>query len=198
MTNNTSPSPVYDPDQMFKLFDHTGKVIASGSMSAVMEPIHDSKSRAAAQQLVRDAALAEEKIAEQQEHEQQLRERQVAAFCDGINRLTRRLDVLEAQREEQMRQDAEEEERRVQALLDAMPDPDDPALYGPGGELHVSAAPSDPGAVTTDTGNLPQTLQKNVPEPSGEFYDPDPDPDDLPETAKQRAPVAVSMMSEDD
>ena len=37
MTNNTSPAPVYDPDQMFKLFDHTGKIIASGSMSAVTE-----------------------------------------------------------------------------------------------------------------------------------------------------------------
>jgi hypothetical protein len=194
MTTN----PGTDLDQQFKLFGPDGRLIGSGSMSAVTEHILDSQSRADAISLLHDAAQAVGLLERQQEEAEELRERQIHAFCDGVARLTRRLDVLEAQREEQMRQDAEEEERRVEAFLDGLPDPDSPALYGPGGELHVSAAPSDPGAVTTDQGNLPQELQKNVPEPSGEFYDPDPDPDDLPETAKQRAPVAVSMMSEDD
>jgi hypothetical protein len=196
MTNNTSPSPspVYDPDQMFKLFDHTGKIIASGSMSAVTEPILDSQSRAAAQQLVRDAALAEEKIAEQQEHEQALRERQVAAFCADVDRVARRLDVIEAQREEAQARADEEEAERIRKEMDSWPDPDDPALYTPGGELHT-VAPSDPG--TADQGALPAELRKGAPPESGNYPTPDPSELENPETPAQRSPVGVSMMSED-
>jgi hypothetical protein len=165
----TNTQPVYDPDQMFKLFDHTGKIIASGSMSAVTEPILDSKSRAEAQQLVRDAALAEEKIAEQQEHEEQLRTRQVHAFCDDITRLAKRLDQLEQQREEVQARADEEEAERIRKEMDSWPDPDDPALYGPSGEMHtLSADPgTEPGAA--DQGALPAYLRKGAPPESGEL-----------------------------
>jgi hypothetical protein len=206
MTNNMTSTPGYDPDQMFKLFDHTGKIIASGSMSAVTEPILDSKSRAAAHQLVRDAALAEEKIAEQKEHEQALRERQVHAFCDGITRLTRRLDELEEQRAEQTRQDEEEEQRRIQNYLDSLPNPDDePQPHVPGthyntGDLHSipASSPEDRGQLEADQGALPASLRKGAPPESGNYPEVDPSKLAYPESPTQRAPIAVSMMSEDD
>jgi multidrug efflux pump subunit AcrA (membrane-fusion protein) len=207
MTNNMtpSPSPVYDPDQMFKLFDHTGKIIASGSMSAVTEPILDSKSRAAAQQLVRDAAEAKDLIAQQQEEAEELRARQVRAFCDGVARLTQRLDVIEQQREEQVRQDEEEEQRRIQDYLDSLPNPDnEPPPHVPGthfntGDLHSIPAskPEDEQQLEADQGALPAELRKGAPPESGNYPVSDPAELEYPETQKQRAPVAVSMMSED-
>jgi hypothetical protein len=61
---------------------------------------------------------------------------QVAAFCDSIDTLARRLDSLAARRKERRaakaRKDAEEEAKRVQEMLDALPDPDNPdgeAIY---------------------------------------------------------------------
>jgi hypothetical protein len=187
----------YDPDQQFKLFDHTGKVIASGSMSAVTEPILDSKSRAAAHQLLRDAAQAQDLIEQQQEQAEELRARQVSAFCDGINRLTKRLDALEAQREAAQVKADEEEAERIRKEMDFWPDPDDPAIYGPGGELHMlSAEPgTDPSAA--DQGALPAELRKGAPPESGNYPEPDPSKLAYPESPTQRAPVAVSMMSED-
>jgi hypothetical protein len=185
----------YDPDQQFKLFGPDGRLIANGSMSALTERVLDSKSRAEAEQLVRDAALAEEKIAEQQEQEEALRERQVAAFCADVDRVAKRLDQLEQQREEAQARADEEEAERIRKEMDSWPDPDDPALYGPGGELHA-VAPSDPG--TADQGALPASLRKGAPPESGNYPTPDPADLEYPETQTQRAPVAVSMMSEDD
>ena len=205
----------YDPDQMFKLLDHTGKIIASGSMSAVTEPILDSKSRAEAIALRDAAATALDLIAQQQEQAEELRARQVSAFCDGVARLTRRLDQMEQQREEKMRADVEEEARRVQAELDQMPDPDDPPIYGPSGELHVLSA--DPGAdpgtadqgallaslreheeqqLEADQGGLPKELELEAPPPGGAY--PLPEALAYPTTPRYRTPAAVSMMSEDD
>jgi hypothetical protein len=117
------------------------------------------------------------------------------------------MDAIEAQREEQARQDAEEEQRRIQAELDALPDPDSPAHYDPSGEMHT-LSPTQPGPVTTDHGNLsgfaipeddtdvlPARFSVKAPPSAGTY----PPQSELahPETPPQRQPIAVSMMSED-
>jgi hypothetical protein len=197
---NTMTNITHGDSGQFKLFAPDGRLIGSGSMSAVTEHILDSKIRADAVELLHDAAKALGLIEQQREEEQELRERQVHAFCDGVARLARRLDILEAQREEQMRADEEAEERRIEQFLDELPDPDSPDPFAPSGDLHVIAAsgPEDREQLQSDQGTLPPELKKGAPPDLGTEPELDPSKLAYPETPAQRAPVAVSMMSEDD
>jgi hypothetical protein len=191
----------YDPDKQFTLFDHTGKVIASGSMSALSERILDSKTRSDAIDLLHDAAQAVGLLERQQEEAEELRARQIHAFCDGVARLARRMDELEERHEAQIKADEEAEEERIRKEMDSWPDPDDPdpfggpATYDPSGELHT-LAPSDPSPGTADQGGLPRELEKEAPSPGGALRPPE--EMTYPPTPQYRSPAAVSLMSEDD
>ena len=121
-----------DPAQTFKLYGPSGEVIMTGSMNAIMERLPDTSARNDALSTMLDTAV------KQVEAEEKLEEAQAAAaqiLFDGITRLTFRLDAFEVRRQEQQRLDEAEREqqRRVQAMLDALPDPDDPDLGDPTG-----------------------------------------------------------------
>jgi hypothetical protein len=75
-------------------------------------------------------------------------------------------------------------------MLDAPPDPDDPASYPPGGELHT-VAPSAPGA--TDQGALPNEIVRQAPPATG--TDPVADPAELGRALDPgpRAPAGISL-----
>jgi hypothetical protein len=119
-----------DPErETFKLIHPDGSVIMTGSLSAVTEPILDSKSRRVAERLVRDAAVAAGKVAEIDrradaviererrigERERALREEAVRRLCDSADDLAQRLDAYE--------------QAQVRAALAALPDPDDPRSH---------------------------------------------------------------------
>jgi hypothetical protein len=150
---------------------------------------------------------------EDAEHEQNLtRAAQVAMFADGIASLSRRLDAFEHRRAEQARRDAEEEEReeqeRIAAVLDELPDPDNPDPFAPSGDLHALPAsePEDKlqlAAIEGDDeypGDLPPSLLKDAPPDPGD--NPIEDPDELGHSAwppknVQAQPIAVSLNEDD-
>jgi hypothetical protein len=115
--------------RQFKLYGPNGELLMSGSRSAVTEPILDSVARADAYSLKIDAIKARSLMKQQKVAADQLRQRQFHAFCDSVTTLGRRLDTLEQQRAKRARREAEDEARRIQAKLDALPDPDDPSQY---------------------------------------------------------------------
>jgi hypothetical protein len=115
--------------RQFKLYGPNGELIMHGSMAACTEPILGSVARADAYSLKIDAIKARSLINQQKVAADQLRQRQTRAFCDSVVTLGHRMDTLEQRRAERARREAEDEERRIQAKLDALPDPDDPGQY---------------------------------------------------------------------
>jgi hypothetical protein len=98
-----------------------------GDMASVSEPILSSKAREATEDLLNRAADAveeEQRLARQRERaEQQARTDAIQTLCDGIARMARRMDAVEAKR----RADAREARRRARADIEAtLPDPDAP------------------------------------------------------------------------
>ena len=117
-----------DPDRppMFRLLDPHGVEIAKGSMSAVSELILDSKSRKAAEALLRDAAVAVGTIDSINsradaviEREREVAERERALQADHVQALVDSIDDLAA------RLDAHEQAMVADALA-RLPDPDHP------------------------------------------------------------------------
>jgi hypothetical protein len=120
-----------DPDRlpMFRLLDPQGVEIAKGSMSAVSELILDSKSRKAAEALLRDAAVAvgtidsinsrADAVIERERQiaaaERRLQADRVQALVDSIDDLATRLDA--------------HEQARIADELARLPDPDDPRSH---------------------------------------------------------------------
>jgi hypothetical protein len=176
--------------------------IMQGSMDAVMERIIDSNARNAAVDILRDARIAADQLEQTRAQETQILARGIQSLNDTITRLSRRMDAVEQHRGAQARQDAAAEAERVQKELDAMPDPDNPnapALYPPGGELHSVAAttPATTKSVPDNEGDLPNEVLKDVPPPTGDY--PVNDPSELahPQQSKYRNPAAVSLNSDD-
>jgi hypothetical protein len=128
-------------DQRFKFIDPQGRVIGSGPLDELLAHLPSSRERKDAEQLIRDAAVAAGKVAEidrradavaAQERqvaarERALREDAVRTFCDSVDSLARRLDQLE--------------QRRIEAELAALPDPDSP---GPLRHDHGELEPLEP------------------------------------------------------
>jgi hypothetical protein len=117
-----------EPDtQLFRLLDPGGQEIMSGPMSIIMERLPDTHARYDALdsmlKIACDAVEAEQRADE-------ARASMARSLCDGITRLTARLDSFEKARAiSQRRAHAEAQRRdqqRVQAMLDALPDPDNP------------------------------------------------------------------------
>jgi hypothetical protein len=158
-----------DPNRpQFKLTAPDGSIIAVGDMAAVTEPILGSKSRKAAEALLRDAAVAVGTIDSINSRADAVieREREVAAaerrlqadavqrFCDSIDDLAARLDTYER--------------AMVADALARLPDPDDPRSHADHGELEPHG-PSHP----ADREVLEATLER-------EADDADAGPGDLP------------------
>jgi ABC-type transporter Mla subunit MlaD len=129
-------------DQQFKLLGPTGDIIAHGSLSAVTEPILTSAARAEAADLVKAAEDAVGQLAQLDERQQMARIDDIRRFCDGASRLVQRLDAFEARARDRAIRAAEDEQRHIQAMLDAMPDPDDPS--------EIIPKPEDPEAAVLD------------------------------------------------
>jgi hypothetical protein len=196
--------------------DATGEVIMTGSLAACTEPILDSTSRRACENLVRDAFVAVGRIdsinlrAEQViERKRQVEEREradaVRRFCDDVLKLNHRVDVWEAAQRAKV----------VDALLRRLPDPEDhlgrsvaqqeadaadnllapspmPPPHGDRQELDVALAAE---RERDDQGDLPEELAVNAPPPSGNFtmLHPIDDPRDGGKSVPQ--PVNVSLNS---
>jgi hypothetical protein len=156
-----------------------------GGMDALMERVLDTPARADALALLDEAAQAVGQIEAHQEREQELRVKQIKYICDQFEALGRRMDAFIARRKEKARKDAEEEQARIQRMLDAMPDPD-ASGHTPSGDLHSLPAPEDPeGAM------LEQDQQ-------GVSTRPVVDPEDLAHAPFQpNQPTSISLMSED-
>jgi hypothetical protein len=174
----------------FKLFGPDGGIIAQGSLSAVTQPILNSRSRAEALTII---ARADQAAEEQREREQQERDvfaEGVRALRDGILKLSHRVDALVQSRDARRKLDAASEATRQ--MLELPKDP--PALDfadttpSPSGELHA-LAPKDPAEhqpVTGDQGDLPKELSKGAPPQLGT----EPTIED-PQSPQQPQPIAL-------
>ena len=98
-----------------------------------------------------------------------------AMLVDGLDRIARRLDSYEAELAIKKQREADaaeqEEQERIQAALDELPDPDDPTQHMPGGEL----SPLQPKPQDDDEGqgDLPRELEKGAPPPIGNLAEPE-------------------------
>jgi hypothetical protein len=130
--------------------------IAVGSMSAVMEHLPDTIARQDAITRLDKARMDAKQISRAQNV---VRALQVAAFCDSVDRFARRQDAFIARKAERARADAareaEEEAKRIQAELDALPDPDDPNPFS-----GKSEKPEPSLEIEGDDGDLPEALAK--------------------------------------
>jgi hypothetical protein len=104
----------------------------------------------------------------------------IRTLNDGITRLTHRIDAEVARRARRRKaaelKAAEDEARRIQAKLDAGPDPDDPESYGTGLTPLPASHPEDKRQLRAShmgsddaEGDLPEDLLKTVPAPAGKF-----------------------------
>jgi hypothetical protein len=188
-----------DDPRLFTLTGPDGETIARGSMSAVTEPILDSVPRSDAADLLIDAARACGLIESIAEREDAVRAAQAQQLFDGIANIERRMDAFVERRAEIARQDAEREQREIQKMLDALPDPDDPTPHD--GDLSA-LGPVDKeryGGSNDDQGDLPRELQEGVPPLSGNYIEPDPAELGRPQDPKQvPQPIAISLNAEDD
>jgi hypothetical protein len=128
-----------DPHHRFAIIPvfpstNTEEAICIGPMSEVMQYLPQTTARADALKELERARVSADEIKAIQD---KTRGVQAAILADSVAQLTRRMDALVARREEQARRDAEEAEReeaeRIQAHLDAQPDPDDPDVWTPSG-----------------------------------------------------------------
>ena len=184
----------------FKLYGPDGQLIMSGAMSSCMEHIPDSRAR---NQLLDEVRKMRADAAEAQATQARAHESAVRAFCDGVNRLSHRLDALELKHADRKRRDAEArrqaEEQAVANYLANSPDPDNPASYEDEGELTTHGPSHDEDkrqlrAITAgdddNEGDLPKDLTRSVPPTSGQYAWPPLDE----EPAKQVSqPTAIQL-----
>jgi hypothetical protein len=105
-------------------------------------------------------ARADDARVELADREDRLTTTRMQVLCDMIDHIAKRLEVLEAQRDAQAKADAEAEELRIQAELDQLPDPDQPAAHG-----HFNTGDLSPLPPTVDAdneGDLPKQLEKGA------------------------------------
>jgi hypothetical protein len=169
--------------------------ICWGSVAEVMEYIGQTQARADVEQRI---AAAKEQI---QADAKTLAEAQHKTL-DVATKLTAMGDAMVAAREKQARKDAEakrikaeaDEQKRIQAKLDLLPDPDNPnAASGDDGELEIKHAPSTEHLKPSDgiTGAFPTRLEKEAPR-GGEYQEPDIKNLAYPQKPSQQ-PVAISL-----
>jgi hypothetical protein len=169
--------------------------IVWGSIGEVTEYIGQSVAR----------AEAEKRLARKQEQlktDAEALARAQKLTADAIPRITAMGDALVAAREKQHRRDAAAkkaeqeavEARRVQEMLDRLPDPDDPdAGSGDDGDLQSPNTPPDKEHLKTESfGDLPEDIKRGTPAPIGPDYQPTlRDLDHQPKQAM--TPIAISL-----
>jgi len=156
----------------------TKEAIVIGDYKEVMEYIPQSVARDDAMKELEAARFTHEQIAHAQERTRAV---QVLMLNEALDRLTTRQDSFgtrqrERRRQAKARRDAAEA-KRIQDALDALPDPDDPHAFIPGGELHSLPGKEEAAPLRAeDQGNLPPELLEGVPPaPATRPIDPDPD-----------------------
>jgi hypothetical protein len=185
-----------EPDtRQFRLFDPDGKEIMSGPMDAIMERLPDTKARnAALDQMLQNAVGA----VEAEERQEQAVRSTVQMLADAAARLTQRLDAYVARRDARRKADEEEAEReeqlQIEAMLDALPDPDDPNQYP---DPLLMADPQMPSPTEQDE----ELSYPSVPLSSAQEFpvgtDPVYDPAELAHPQKQPArPISISLNEE--
>jgi hypothetical protein len=118
------------------------EAIIVGPYNEVLTYIPQSVARQDAIEELEKARFTADQIASMQ---QKTRAVQVSMLTDSVNHLCARLDSLLTRRDEQRRLDAEreeeEEQQRIQAELDALPDPDAPDPLGHQNTADLHALP---------------------------------------------------------
>jgi hypothetical protein len=202
MTAPETPDP-HDPDAgsfaIVKLPPHQSppdNTIMHGSINAVMERIIDTNARREALDLLARADDASQSLARTEARADAARARSIRHLGDAITQLNHRLDAIEERRAIQARQDEEAEAARLQAVLDALPSPDEPAaaIYSPGGDLHSLAAPNTAHMGEDDAPSSLEHLERF----GSSGTDPVTDPSELahPKVPKYRNPAAISLNSD--
>jgi hypothetical protein len=193
VNGNEGITAMTDPTDRFAIIPVTHgpappDAIAVGSMSAVMEHLPDTIARQDAINRL-DEGMA--KAAEVAQLQSMARACNVIAFADSIDRLTGRLDAFTARRDAQRRADAareaEEEAKRIQAELDALPDPDDPNPFSGKSEK------PEPSLEVEDDGELPEALAKY-----SEAPEPEPEEPPWPPKNYVAQPIAVQLNSDEE
>jgi hypothetical protein len=169
----------------------TKEAICIGDYKEVMAYIPQSCARADEMRKLDEARLTHDQIAHAQERTRAV---QVLMLNEALDRLTSRQDSFatkqrERRREAKARRDAAEA-KRIQDALNALPDPDDPHAFVPGGELHTLPAKEEAASLKVqDQNNLPNELLEGVP-PAPATYPIDPDPD---KGSVYPQPISVSL-----
>jgi hypothetical protein len=168
--------------------------ICYGSISEVMEYVGQTQARIEAEQRIARARDQLKADAEALQRAQKL-------TADAIPRITALGDALVSAREKQARKDAaakkkaeaEAEAKRVQSLLDSLPDPDDPDATGDDGDLQAPQPPPDKEHLKTESfGDLPEDIKRGTPAPIGPDYQPNiRDLDHPPKPAM--TPISISL-----
>jgi hypothetical protein len=187
-----------DNPEQFAIVPFRGKppsdAICYGSISEVMEYVGQTKARAEAERRIANAQEQLKADAEALQRAQKL-------TADAIPKITALGDALVAAREKQARRDAaakkkaEEaaEAKRVQAMLDALPDIDNPdAGSGDDGDLEINPPVDTEHLKTESFGDLPEDIRRSTPAPIGPDYQPNiRDLDHPPKPAM--TPISISL-----
>jgi hypothetical protein len=172
------------------------EAIVVGPMSEVMQYLPQTAARADALEELEHARFTADQITSMQE---KTRAVQASILADTAAHLTSRLDAYVARRDARLRADAareaEEEAKRIQDELAAMPDPDNPNPFAPTGDLHdMPPKDQDPGDLPEeplsleDQGALPEEIAKYV-------ETPEPTP---PKGKVYPQPIAVQLNSDEE
>jgi hypothetical protein len=171
--------------------------IAVSPLSEYFEGLQQSTAH---QALLRRLDEGQKEAARVERQQEQNRIRQTLTLCDSVAKLSRRMDAYSAELAIQRQREADEAEReeqeRIQRTLDQLPDPDDPTQHVPGGEL--SPVPPKPQEDDEGQGDLPRSLEKGTPPPTGNFTELEPVQDPAeggypPKSKQVPPPTAVSF-----
>jgi hypothetical protein len=189
-----------EPDtRLFHLFDSDGKEIMTGSMSAIMERLPSTKARDAA--LADMLRIAVDSVEAEQKRDEAVRST-VQMLSDVTAHLSARMDAYIARREKQRREDEQEagaeEQRQIEAMLDGLPDFDNPEANQLPDPLLVPD-PQMPSSLTEQDTDLPVSSvpMSNVQDPTL-GSDPTYNFEELAHPQKQpQQPVSISLNEED-
>jgi hypothetical protein len=170
-----------NPDELFAIVPCShGHVpedaIITGNLSQVTEYIPQSVAREEAEQRL---AQAKEEAAATERIQAEARACAAQMLADSVARLNERVDAFVERKQEREREDAareaEAEAKAVEAMLDALPDPDDPDAMGDDGELQAVHEPPDPEKHNPEhrneaaTGSMPPELDAGAPPEAGQY-----------------------------
>jgi hypothetical protein len=188
-----------EPDQrQFKLLDPEGSVIMSGPLNIILERLPGTKARnAALDEMLQTAVQA----VEAEERQEQARLSTVKMLSDVTAHLSARMDAYIARREAQRKADEEEAEReeqlQIEAMLDGLPDFDNPGKFP---DPLLMADPQMPSPTEQDESlSYPGVPMSNVTEPPVLGHDPEELANPPARNAMQTPqPIAISLNAQEE